>query len=390
MLGIGKIASGGDAYYVEAVARGAEEYYRGVGEAPGQWTGAAAVELGLAGEVDPADLRAVWNGLDPQTGTKLGAFPNRTVHVFDLTFKAPKSVSVIYGLGDPEVSRAVRDAHDAAVTAAVAYVERSAVRSRCGKGGLEAMPVTGLVAAGFRHRTSRAGDPHLHTHVLAANVAHGVDGKWRTLDGRALYGQTNHLYAVATPDDPPTIEHGRQPPKVDDPIDLVRAALHREHSKSLAIDTGTPTERRTLDQLIAERDRLRTVLEACPPDRTLELRSLQAKQRHLRAELDPLERQRDELARKRLRGPRTRAELVALDHDIDSRTVELTDTNHDVQYLELNAAVRRRYIHAHRPDADRWAAINQLIEERQPPSVGQSLVTRVWPAPTQGIDGFGL
>jgi conjugative relaxase-like TrwC/TraI family protein len=187
MLGIGKISSGGDAYYLEAVARGAEEYYRGVGEAPGQWTGNAAVELGLGGEVDPADLRAVWSGLDPRTGTKLGCFPNRTVHVFDLTFKAPKSVSVIYGLGDPEISRAVRDAHDAAVAAAVAYVEREAVRSRCGKGGLAVMEVSGLVAARFRHRTSRAGDPHLHTHVLAANLARGVDGKWRTLDGRMLF-----------------------------------------------------------------------------------------------------------------------------------------------------------------------------------------------------------
>ena len=188
MLGIGKIAGGGDTYYLEAVAGGADEYYRGVGEAPGEWAGAAAIEFGLSGEVDPDDLRAVWNGLDPQTGSRLGNFPNRTVHVFDLTFKAPKSVSILFGLGGPEIAREVRDAHDAAVRAAVGYLEREAVRSRAGKGGAQVMEVSGLMAAQFRHRTSRAGDPHLHTHVLAANLAHGVDGKWRTLDGRALFG----------------------------------------------------------------------------------------------------------------------------------------------------------------------------------------------------------
>ena len=92
---------GGDTYYLEAVAGGADEYYRGVGEAPGEWAGAAAIEFGLSGEVDPDDLRAVWNGLDPQTGSRLGNFPNRTVHVFDLTFKAPKSVSILFDWAAP-------------------------------------------------------------------------------------------------------------------------------------------------------------------------------------------------------------------------------------------------------------------------------------------------
>ena len=49
------------------------------------------------------------------------------------------------------------------------------------------MPAAGLVAAAFRHRTSRAGDPQLHTHVLVANLGRGPDGRWSALDGRRLY-----------------------------------------------------------------------------------------------------------------------------------------------------------------------------------------------------------
>jgi hypothetical protein len=44
-----------------------------------------------------------------------------------------------------------------------------------------------MVAAAFRHRTSRAGDPQLHTHLLVANVVLGADGRWSTLDGRRIY-----------------------------------------------------------------------------------------------------------------------------------------------------------------------------------------------------------
>jgi len=50
------------------------------------------------------------------------------------------------------------------------------------------MVAEGFVAAQFPHRTSRLGDPHLHWHVLVANMARGIDGRWTALDGTALYG----------------------------------------------------------------------------------------------------------------------------------------------------------------------------------------------------------
>jgi hypothetical protein len=79
-------------------------------------------------------------------------------------------------------------AHDAAVDAAIGYLQRAAGFSRRGAGGAETLKVDGFVAAAFRHRTSRADDPLLHTHVLVANLARtSDDGIWRTLDSRKLF-----------------------------------------------------------------------------------------------------------------------------------------------------------------------------------------------------------
>ena len=70
---------------------------------------------------------------------------------------------------------------------ALRYVEREAGVTRRGAGGSVAIAGRGLIGAAFRHRTSRAGDPQLHTHVLVANLVLGADGRWGTLDGRRIY-----------------------------------------------------------------------------------------------------------------------------------------------------------------------------------------------------------
>jgi conjugative relaxase-like TrwC/TraI family protein len=141
--------------------------------------------LGLAGEVTPEDLHAVLSGCDPASGTRLGQ-PHK-VPGFDLTFRAPKSVSVLFGLGEPGVARQIAEAHEQAIAAVLDWAERHVVWSRRGHAGIEQIRGDGLVAAGFRHRTSRNGDPHLHTHVLVANMVRGADGQWATPDARWLY-----------------------------------------------------------------------------------------------------------------------------------------------------------------------------------------------------------
>lgn len=188
MLNIGKLtAVDGVNYYLSQVASGVEDYYTGQGEATGYWTGSAASGLELEGEVRGDDLRAILAGLDPRAPEHpLGSWKSgRTVLAFDVVFRAPKSVSVLWGLSDMETAGIVRAAHDAAVQAALAYLEDAAAWSRRGAGGHESVQGDGLVAAAFRHRTSRAGDPLLHTHLLVANMTRTADdGRWRTLDSR--------------------------------------------------------------------------------------------------------------------------------------------------------------------------------------------------------------
>lgn len=189
MLSIGKLGVGQADYYLQAVGQGIEDYYTGAGEAPGRWLGTGADELTLAGTVEADALRSILNGNRPDGHgplTRSGQGKSR-VPGFDLTFSAPKSVSVLFGIGDDATSRAVRDAHEAAVDAALEYMERHAAMGRRGKGGAISVLGNGFIGAGFRHRTSRAGDPQLHTHVLVANMTRGPDERWTALDARRLY-----------------------------------------------------------------------------------------------------------------------------------------------------------------------------------------------------------
>jgi conjugative relaxase-like TrwC/TraI family protein len=189
VLSIGKMVSGAEDYYLGIVAQGKEEYYTGSGESPGEWMGSGTPALGLNGEVEPDDLRTLLSGVSPLDGTPLGTrriTPGR-VAGFDLTFSPPKSVSLLYGLGSPEHAAAAKAAHDRAVAQALTYLERHATSARRGAGGATQISTRGLLAAAFVHRTSRAGDPQLHTHVLAANAVLGSDGRWSAPDARLLY-----------------------------------------------------------------------------------------------------------------------------------------------------------------------------------------------------------
>jgi conjugative relaxase-like TrwC/TraI family protein len=186
ILNIGKLVRAD--YYLDAVARSQEEYYTGAGEAPGYWLGRAASELGLAGEVSEDGLHRILNGAHPLTAQRLGSPPRgNRVAGFDLTFRAPKSVSLLYGLGDLQVAGHVRAAHEHAIEQALDYLERHAARVSRGAARAQQEHASGLVAAAYQHRTSRAGDPLLHTHILVANLGRGPDGRWTALDGRLLY-----------------------------------------------------------------------------------------------------------------------------------------------------------------------------------------------------------
>jgi len=207
VLSIGKLAAGQAKYYLDqavgridhatAVASGVEDYYLAGVEAAGEWLGGGSLAVGLRGTVDDAPLHAVLAGERPGAGGALRATRGTSVPGFDLTFSAPKSASVLYGIADESVRRAIQEGHDVAVRDAMGYVERMTAFARRGHGGEELIAGRGLVAAAFRHRTSRAGDPQLHTHVLVANLIEGVDGRWSALDGRRIYAHAktaSYLY----------------------------------------------------------------------------------------------------------------------------------------------------------------------------------------------------
>ena len=211
VLSVAKLTVGQEAYYEQQVAAGLDDYYAGRGESPGIWAGGGAEQLGLRGVVEDGDLGTLLRGVDPASAARLRTpVRERTITVrvldaesgewreevkrlapvsgFDLVFSCPKSVSIVHALTDDErVRREISEAtHEASWQAALGYLEREACIVRRGRGGAIREHGGGFVAAAFRHRTSRAQDPHLHTHVIVANLARSEDGEWRALDGEAI------------------------------------------------------------------------------------------------------------------------------------------------------------------------------------------------------------
>jgi conjugative relaxase-like TrwC/TraI family protein len=177
-------------YLISSVALSIDEYYAGVGESPGVWAGQWAEALGLSGVVEAEELRALVEGRGPGTGERLLAGNReRTVRALDMTFSAPKSVSVLWAFATEPVAEVVGAAHREAVAEALAFLEQRAAVARAQAGGVRRRVATeGWAVAGFVHRTSREGDPQLHTHCLLPNlVRRKGDGRYVALDAGPLF-----------------------------------------------------------------------------------------------------------------------------------------------------------------------------------------------------------
>jgi conjugative relaxase-like TrwC/TraI family protein len=194
-------------------------YYSANGTPPGRWMGSGlpgfcSGRIGEGDEVTEAQLqRLIGLGRDPVDGEPLGrAYPvyltsaesaptgsgpepatrRRAVAGYDFTFSIPKSASILWGVADPATQSRILQAHHAAVSEVIAFMEREVAATRtgatAGDGAVAQVEVTGLIATAFDHFDSRAGDPHLHTHVVISNKVQTVlDGKWRSLDGRPMH-----------------------------------------------------------------------------------------------------------------------------------------------------------------------------------------------------------
>ena len=139
--------------------------------------------------VEADALRALIEGNDPTSRCALlVGLRERTVKAFDLTFSAPKSVSLLWALGSEPVADVVMGAHREAVAAALGFLEERAALARVQVDGVRRhVPTDGWAVAGFVHRTSRAGDPQLHTHCVVPNVVCREDGRCVAIAARPMF-----------------------------------------------------------------------------------------------------------------------------------------------------------------------------------------------------------
>lgn len=189
MLSISSIK--GDAGYYSH-----EDNYYASGSLESRWMGEGAEKLGLKGEVASADMDAVRQGKLPD-GSDLSRMVNgvnKHRSGYDLTFSAPKSVSVMALVGE---DRRFIEAHNRAVAVVMQEVEKLVSARITEEGKTETVLTGNMVAALYNHDTSRDLDPQLHTHALVFNATF-ADEKWRSLasDTRMKTGFSENLYAT--------------------------------------------------------------------------------------------------------------------------------------------------------------------------------------------------
>ncbi|EKI3642788.1 conjugative transfer relaxase/helicase TraI [Escherichia coli] len=189
MLSISSIK--GDAGYYSH-----EDNYYASGSLDSRWMGEGAEKLGLKGEVASADMDAVRQGKLPD-GSDLSRMVNgvnKHRSGYDLTFSAPKSVSVMALVGE---DRRFIEAHNRAVAVMMQEVEKLVSARITEEGKTETVLTGNMVAALYNHDTSRDLDPQLHTHALVFNATFAGE-KWRSLasDTRMKTGFSENLYAT--------------------------------------------------------------------------------------------------------------------------------------------------------------------------------------------------
>lgn len=191
---VATIAAGTSAAYYLAQS----EYYLGGGEPPGEWIAAGAgfgIVSGTTVEREPFERLHAATAADGKTLLSNGGKRIDRVPGYDMTFSAPKSVSVLWALCDEGMRNKIEAAQADAVKAAIGILEKNAAFSRRGRNGMQSEPVNLSVAA-FQHGEARPtehsdghvfADPQLHTHAVILNLARRADGSVGTLDGRRLF-----------------------------------------------------------------------------------------------------------------------------------------------------------------------------------------------------------
>ncbi|MES1804234.1 MobF family relaxase [Escherichia coli] len=189
MMSIAQVRSAGSAgnYYTD------KDNYYVLGSMGERWAGRGAEQLGLQGSVDKDVFTRLLEGKLPDGAdlSRMQDGSNKHRPGYDLTFSAPKSVSVMAMLGG---DKRLIDAHNQAVDFAVRQVEALASTRVMTDGQSETVLTGNLVMALFNHDTSRDQEPQLHTHAVVANVTQH-NGEWKTLSSDKV-GKTGFIENV--------------------------------------------------------------------------------------------------------------------------------------------------------------------------------------------------
>ena len=185
---LGNLGDGGAAakaashYYSE---KSADYYVQEASPEPeGEWIGAGAKRLGLEGTPDRQELQLALAGYAGGRHVQNAGRVDRQMG-WDVTFSAPKSVSLAWGLADDPTRVALERAHRAAARVAHDYLAEQ-ITTRRGYAG-KVRQQAELLSAQFTHHTSRAGDPQLHSHIVIPNFCVRQDGTVGTIESKAFY-----------------------------------------------------------------------------------------------------------------------------------------------------------------------------------------------------------
>ena len=317
MLSIGKLAKGQEGYYLDAVARGVEDYYL-EGEAPGRWVGAGTALLGLADEVDADALAAVLDGRDPTTDTRLRSSKGGRIPGFDLTFRAPKSVSVVFGLAEADIAAVVAEAHDLAVEGMT-----------CDRAFL------------------------LATDDLYQELGYVALSRGRLGNHIVTVGELAH--DLESPPHAPMIER--------DSLDVLRSGLSTSRAQQLAIDLDRAAHFSSMPSadLIRERRRLAEVIGRAPADRTADLPELIAARDF--AERRPRQLQHEH-SRVHLPGRSRGQSRAERERAIDRVTADVAEHATAVTRAEESTTLRSRYLVEHATEVADLRHIDDIVARR--------------------------
>ena len=283
-------------YFEEHLCVG--DYYDEGQRVAGEWIGLGAQRLGLAGKVRADDFLRLCENQNPVTGETLTQRLNTTRTdggenaanrriFYDFTFSPPKSVSIVGFLGNDE---RILEAHGRAVRSALKEFEAFAA-TRIRVGGASSDRLTGNFAAAlFTHDTSRALDPHLHTHCIVFNATFdAAENRWKALQNYELlrarkFAENAYYHELARelrtfgyrihnlPRGDFRVEGVSEElcqrfSKRDAEIDKALAKLLTEHpelggANIAALRAKLATEKRTRKQKDLSRDELRSLWEA--------------------------------------------------------------------------------------------------------------------------------